>query len=247
MLSLKTKQAIGTLAGGIAHDFQNILSEIVGYTDLSRDLAEPGSELDEFLSETEKSCMRAKSLIKLFILFSNDDPPEKMIQSIAKLIEDTTVLTLSGSDITCNFSLPDDLSLVEFDELLMKQVIAVLITNAEEAMPEGGTIRVSAQNITLESEKKKTNPVLKQGNYVKISIQDQGKGIPEEVLHKLFDPYFSTKERGTQKGMGIGLSIAYSVIEKHGGEINITSKMDKGTIVNIYLPAFENEAFEETK
>jgi two-component system cell cycle sensor histidine kinase/response regulator CckA len=121
----------------------------------------------------------------------------------------------------------------------MKHVIAILITNAKEAMTEGEAIRVSAQNIAYGLEKKKPNPLLKDGKYVMISIQDHGKGIPEEDLPKLFDPYFSTKERGIQRGMGLGLSIAYSIVEKHGGDINIKSKMGNGTTVNINLPASE--------
>jgi|GEM_PF-2751484 signal transduction histidine kinase len=230
-------ESIGTLAGGIAHDFNNFLSGILGFTDLSKDLAEPGGEIHEYLSEAEKVCMRAKGLIQQFDLFSKDESPDKKICSIVELIEDMMTITFSGSKIKFEYFLPDDLWPVEFDKTMMKHVIAILVSNAKEAMTEGGTILVSAQNTAYGLEKKKPNPLLKDGKYVTISIQDHGKGIPEEDLFKLFDPYFSTKERGIQKGMGLGLSIAYSIVKKHGGDINIESEMGNGTTVNINLPA----------
>ena len=117
---------------------------------------------------------------------------------------------------------------------------AVFIGDVYTVAP-GGTIRLSAQNVTLEPEKNRPNPLLKDGKYVKISIEDHGTGISEEDLLKLFDPYFSTKEKGTQRGMGLGLSIAYSIVEKHEGYINVESEMGNGTTVSIYLPAFEKE------
>jgi len=165
--------------------------------------------------------------------------------SLVKVIEDTTNLTLSGSNVKCEFSLPAGLWPVKFDKSRMKHVIAILISNAKEAMAGGGIIRVSAQNITLEAEKSEPTLLIKDGHYVKVSIQDHGIGIPEEDLPKLFDLYFSTKERGVQKGMGLGLSITYSIIEKHDGYINVESEMGKGTTVHIYLPVFEKEKLEE--
>jgi len=238
-------ESIGILANGLAHDFNNLLTGILGYTNLSKDFAELGSELHEFLSEAEKACISAKDLTKQFIIFSKGEAPVKKARSLVKLIEDTTTLTLSGSNVECEFSLSDDLWQVEFDKEQMKHVIAILITNAKEAMSEGGKIKVSAQNITFETENDGPWKLIKKGNYVKISIQDRGIGIPEENLPKLFDPYFSTKERGAQKGMGLGLSIAYSIVEKHGGYINIESEMGNGTNVYVYLPTSERETLKE--
>ena len=121
----------------------------------------------------------------------------------------------------------------------MKQAINNLSLNALEAMPEGGIIRVSAENLTIEAEHVESGMPLKEGKYVKICIQDQGVGIPEALLPKIFDPYFSTKEIGTQQGMGLGLTVTYYIIKKHNGYIYVDSKEESGTTVCIYIPASE--------
>jgi PAS domain S-box-containing protein len=239
LIQTQKMEAVGTLAGGIAHDFNNLLTIILGYTDLSQDYAEPGSEIYEHLSEAKKACVRARDLTQQFITFSGGGDPVKEVGSLAKFIEDTTNLTLSGSNVKCEFCLSADLWQVEFDKAQIKHVIANLTRNAKGAMPEGGVIKVSAQNITLEAGKREPGLPVRGGKYVKISIQDRGIGIPEEDLPKVFDPYFSTKDKGVQKGMGLGLSVAHSIIKKHDGHISIESEMGSGTAVYIYLPAFE--------
>ena len=238
-------EAISTLAGGISHDFNNLLTAILGYNELSQDYAESGTQLYDHLAEAQKACMLAKGLIKQFIAFTKSGVPEKKTGSVRKLIRDATNLRLCGSNIKCEFSLSDDLWYAEFDETQMKDVIANLIANAIEAMRDGGIIKVSAKNVTNEGGEKGPRIPFQDGKYLKISIQDQGIGIPEEDLPKLYDPYFSTKERGIQKGMGLGLSIVYSVIKNHDGYIDIESEIGKGTTFNIYLPAFEKQVFEE--
>ncbi|MBI3582877.1 MAG: ATP-binding protein [Nitrospinae bacterium] len=120
----------------------------------------------------------------------------------------------------------------------IKQVVKGLVANAVEAMPNGGVIRVKADNIKIG---KKDNIQLKEDKYIKVSIEDSGVGIPEENLSKIFDPYFSTKERGSQKGMGLGLSICYSIINRHEGLITVDSKVGVGTTFHFYLPTYEKQ------
>jgi len=146
--------------------------------------------------------------------------------------------SLKGSDISCIFSVPEDILPVEVDEEQMKQVIHNITTNAQEAMAEQGTINVSCGNVII-GEKDTLN--LRDGKHVKISIEDQGPGIPEKDLINIFDPYFSTKDMGTQKGMGLGLAVSDSIVKKHDGLITVESKLGTGTTFSIYLPASEKE------
>ena len=144
-------------------------------------------------------------------------------------------------DIDVGFSIPDDISPVEADEEQVKQVILNIITNAQEAMAGQGTINISCENADIGV---KDTLTLRKGKYVKISIKDQGAGIPKEDLVKIFDPYFSTKEMGTQKGMGLGLAISDSIVKQHDGLITVESELGTGTTLSIYLPASEKEIVE---
>jgi CheY-like chemotaxis protein len=178
--------------------------------------------------------MRARDLTQQLLTFSKGGAPIKKTASIDELLKDTTVFTLSGSNVKCKFSIPEDLWSVEIDEGQISQVINNLIINADQAMPEGGTISISAENVIIGAED--VLP-LKEGRYLKIKIQDQGIGIPEEYLQKIFDPYFTTK----QKGSGLGLTIAYSIIKNHKGYIAVKSKLGVGSKFSIYLPALEKQ------
>ena len=134
----------------------------------------------------------------------------------------------------CEFSLAEDLWLAEVDAGQIGQVIRNMVLNAREAMPEGGVVSVRAENVVLGPQE---NPSLPPGDYVRVSIADQGGGIAKEVLPKIFDPYFSTKQRGNQKGMGLGLTICHTVIQKHGGAIAVESEPGVGTTFHLHLPA----------
>ncbi len=128
---------------------------------------------------------------------------------------------------------------MEHDSKQIQDAITNVLKNAVEAMPQGGAITVQAENLVIDNKVKDPALPLNEGRYVKISIKDEGPGIPEEHMDKVFDPYFSTKSRGVQKGMGLGLTTAYAVVEKHGGHITLSSTTGVGTTVNIYLPASE--------
>jgi len=142
---------------------------------------------------------------------------------------------LANTNISCECNIPDDLYMVEIDEQQIKQVIINLTKNAMESSSE--KIRVYARNITVSS---KDKILLNEGDYIRLSIEDNGSGIPEENLTKIFDPYFSTKEMGSVKGQGLGLSICYSIVKKHEGLITVDSKAGVGTTFHVYIPAYES-------
>ncbi|MBW2642824.1 MAG: response regulator, partial [Deltaproteobacteria bacterium] len=209
-------EAIGVLSGGIAHDFNNLLSIITGNIELAKDDVKPEMGISEFLHEAEEASLKAQKLTNQLITFSKGGTPVKKIGSIQDMIKETTNYILSDSNIRCDFLVSQDLWPVEFDQDQMKHAINNMIVNAAESMPDEGTIDVRAENISIIT---KQSLPLSEGNYVKISIRDHGVGIPEKHLPKIFDPYFSTKEMGTQKGMGLGLATTYSIINRHGGHI----------------------------
>lgn len=238
-------EAIGTLAGGIAHDFNNLLSVVLGNISLAKEYEKPESDVSKFLNDAEKGCLRAKDLTHKFITFSRGGRPIKKTVSIAEFLKDTSDLVLSGSNVKCECLIPEDLWLVEIDKLQMTHVIDNMITNATEAMPKGGTIKLTAENLVIGKDDKEAFSRQRQGRYVRISIQDQGVGISEQHLPMIFDPYFSTKEKGARKGMGLGLSIAHSIVKQHHGFMTVGSELEVGTTFHIYLPAAERGAVEE--
>jgi PAS domain S-box-containing protein len=238
-------ESVGTLAGGIAHDFNNILTGIMGNIGLAMRHVEPKSKAEERLLEAEKASLRARDLTQQLLTFARGGAPIKQIASITELLEESVTFALRGSNIGCEFSLADNLWSVEVDEGQVNQVITNLVINADEAMPEGGVLNIGAKNRVV---KTRTTLPLPEGNYVEITIEDHGVGISREHLSKIFDPYFTTK----QKGSGLGLSTAYSIVKNHGGYITAKSKLGVGTTFHIYLPAsekpipVEKEAVTET-
>jgi len=238
LLKADALESLGILAGGIAHDFNNILTGILGNITLAMMYAKPGDKIFERLKEAENASLRAKDLTQQLLTFSRGGEPIKKTAFISKLLEDTVAFVLSGSNVRCEFSISGDLWPVEVDEGQISQVINNLIINADHAMPGGGIIKVNAENIAVDVEQ---GLPLKEGNYIKISVEDQGIGIPEEHLQKIFDPYFTSK----QKGSGLGLATAYSIVKRHDGYIQVKSELGKGTTFNIYLPASSKEILIE--
>lgn len=241
LLKAKKLESVGVLAGGIAHDFNNLLTSVVGNISLAKMEIKPGSKAFRNLVEAEKASIQTKELTARLITFSKGGEPVKETVSIGNLVKDSVDSLLKGSDIDAGFSIPDDISPVEVDEEQIKQVIHNIITNAQEAMAGQGTINVSCENADIGV---KDTLTLEGGKYVKISIEDQGPGIPEKDLANIFDPYFSTKEMGTRKGMGLGLAVSDSIIKKHDGLITVKSELGRGTALSIYLPASEKEIVE---
>jgi PAS domain S-box-containing protein len=228
-------ESIGVLAGGIAHDFNNLLTVILGNISLLKIYISKEHKMYDRLTDAENACMKAKELSYRLLTFSKGGEPLKEETLISNILKRTVTLTLGYSPASYELIIPDNLYPVKIDEGQIEQVLRNIVNNAREAMPDGGTIRVYAENISVSKENRLP---LKEGNYVKISIEDRGCGISEENLPKIFDPYFTTKDIGAEKGQGLGLSICYSIIKTHGGLISVESRTGLGTTVHIYLPAF---------
>jgi PAS domain S-box-containing protein len=242
LLKARKLESIGLLAGGMAHDFNNLLSIIMGNISMVQDDVKPEDQIGQLLNDAQEASRRAQELTRQLITFSKGGAPVKQLGSIKDLLKEIIIFIPADSNVKCEFSIPPDLSPVEFDEGQMQHAFKNLIINAAESMPESGLIKVRAENLIFKSEIEEKSLALAAGEYVKISIQDHGVGICSENLALIFDPYFSTKEMGTQKGMGMGLATTYSIIKKHGGNILVESEVDAGTTATIYLPAYVKKA-----
>ncbi len=226
-------ESLAILAGGLAHDFNNILTAIIGNLSLIKlrmSKTDCPSKLLELVEKAETASLRAQGLTQQLLTFSKGGAPIKKAATIQELILSTVEFTLRGSKVRYEVNLPDDLWPVEIDEGQISQVVNNLTINALQAMPDGGQFYVFAENIELDENE--TLP-LTSGKYVKISFKDTGKGIPRELLPRIFDPYFTTKK----KGSGLGLASTYSILKKHGGYITVESEVGKGTTFIFYLPA----------
>lgn len=234
LLKSQKLESLGILAGGIAHDFNNLLTGIMGNISLARTSLKPEDIACTRLREAEKASLRARELTRQLLTFSKGGAPVKETASIGELIKDSTEFALRGSQVKSACRIPADLWTVEVDLGQMSQVIHNLVMNADQAMQHGGTIEVHCENAVIEAGN--VLPIA-QGRYVKISIKDQGTGIPKEDLQRIFDPYFTTK----QKGSGLGLATVYSIIKKHHGYITVDSQPGVGTVFHIYLLASQKE------
>ena len=228
-------ESIGMLAGGIAHDFNNILTGILGNVSLARIYAKDDEIIKERLNEAEKAVMRARDLTQRLLTFSKGGLPIKKILDIANLIEESTKFVLAGSKAKSIIQRAAGLWAIEADEGQINQVLNNIIFNADQAMPEGGIINIQVENYLADIDNLQS---LNPGKYVKVSITDQGIGIPSEHLLKIFDPYFTTKKRGS----GLGLATAFSIVKNHNGKIEVVSELGKGSTFTVYLPATEAAA-----
>ena len=238
LLKADKLESLGVLSGGIAHDFNNILTSILGNISIARMFAKPGDKIFERLEEAENDCMRARVLTQKILTFSRGGAPIMKTAFISELLRDSAGFALSGSNVRCEFSIPDDLWRIEVDEGQIAQAISNLIINASQAMPGGGVINLLAENIVVDE---RQGIPLNNGGYVKISVTDHGIGIPKEHFQQIFDPYYTTKRGGS----GLGLAIAYSIVKRHNGYIDVKSIPGKETTFSIYLPASPKEALAE--
>jgi PAS domain S-box-containing protein len=224
-------EAVGELAGGIAHDFNNLLGGIFGYLDLAHLQAEMegNSRVAETLSKATDVLDKAKYLTQQLLTFSKGGAPIRKTQSITECIRKSVSFALSGSNIVPVLKIPADIWLCDIDKNQVEQVLDSMTINARQAMPQGGKLEVVARNVPVGEGPDGLPPLA----YVRVSIHDQGPGIPKENLPRIFEPFFTTK----QMGSGLGLATSYSIVKKHGGQIDVESEVGKGTAFHIYLPA----------
>ena len=225
-------ESVGILAGGIAHDFNNILTALLGNVTLARMYATNPPKIIERLNEAEKAAMRARELTQRLLTFSKGGQPMKKITTLKNALSESVLLSLSGSKTRPELGIADELWNVDIDEGQITQVFNNLIINADQAMPNGGILKVKAGNLIVTDDKAMQLPA---GDYIRITFTDQGEGIPPENLVKIFDPYFTTKKGGS----GLGLATAYSIIKNHNGKIEVESTPGAGSTFTIYLPAYK--------
>ena len=235
-------ESVGVLAGGIAHDFNNLLTSILGNLSLARLYVCPGEAALDRINDAERASLRARDLTQQLLTFSKGGAPVKKTASIVDILNDSTSFALRGSNVRYRIEVPQDLWAAELDEGQISQVIHNLVLNADQAMAEGGEIIVSADNCTIPTNARIN---LQPGKYICISVKDTGIGIPVEILPHIFDPYFTTKE----KGSGLGLASSYSIVSNHAGTISVVSVPGSGSTFQVYLPASADapEAIAETE
>jgi len=237
-------ESVGILAGGIAHDFNNLLAAIMGNISLAKMFLNTDSacKVPSLLDHAEEASEAARELSFRLLTFSKGGTPVRKICAIEDIFRKSAKLSLSGSNIFCNISFSPDLYPVEVDEGQMTQVFNNIIINAKEAMPEGGTINIRARNVSVSED---NSSFVRAGEYVCVSIQDSGAGIPEEHMSKIFDPYYTTKGLGSRKGTGLGLSVCQSIIRKHGGHISVESRKGLGSTFHVFIPALAGNRLHE--
>jgi len=233
ILKIQKLESVGALAGGIAHEFNNIMTGIFGNISIAKEQLVKGHPSLKFLEYAERSMNRSVQLTKKLLTFAKGEAPIKEITDMGMLIEETVRLDLVGSNVKPVFDKQDDLWAVEVDRGQIKQAFSNLTVNADQAMPDGGRLFIKLSNVNISEN---TIPNLKKGKYVKITMRDEGIGIPRKYFDKIFDPYFSTK----QTGSGLGLAAVFSIINKHCGNISLDSETNNGAVFTIYIPALDS-------
>lgn len=227
-------ESLGVLAGGIAHDFNNFLAGILGNISFARMLLDPSHKAHKLLGEAEKATQRATDLARQLLTFARGGAPVKKVISVQQVIRESATLVLRGTNVKDVLEIPHSLHNVEADEGQITQAFHNIIINAVQAMPNSGCLTIKAADVRVEEAG--TSHLLS-GDYVMVSFTDEGHGIPPEDLERIFDPYFTTKAKGT----GLGLASVYSIISRHGGHINVISVVGRGTTFEVYLPACGKE------
>lgn len=237
LLKARNSESIAILAGGISHDFNNLLGGILGYANLASTQLASEHPAGRFIRKVEAASLQAKDLVGKFITLAAQWEPVRVRLPVGEMLAEEVWRALGDSPVKVEYDFQPDLCAVEMDAAQMRQAIHNVIVNAVEAMPNGGTLYIDASNIEMPAEMEEQGFALREGRYVKISVRDQGVGISEKNLKKVFDPYFSTKQRGSTKGMGFGLAIVQAIVSRHDGTLFVESEEGVGTVVNIYLPA----------
>jgi PAS domain S-box-containing protein len=236
LIKTQKLEAIGTLAGGIAHDFNNLLQGLFGYLSLAKLSLDQPDVAADLLGQAEKALGLSVNLTTQLLTFAKGGRPVKRRLALATVLEDPVRFALSGSRSDYRLAVDPDLWHVDADEGQIGQVIQNLVLNASESMPQGGTVEIAARNERVPAG---ANPLVPQGGtFVRIDVRDAGTGIAGEHLARIFDPYFTTK----QKGSGLGLATSYSIVRNHDGFIDVASRIGEGSVFSVYLPASADRA-----
>lgn len=238
-LTTSKLESLGTLAGGIAHDLNNILTVISGNIGLAQlEAPNHNGNLLSFLAKAGQAAQHAARLSSQLLTFSKGGAPLKKVASVADLLQHAAEFSLHGSNLRSAIEIEDHLGKAEIDVAQVEQVLNALIINAREAMPNGGSLQLSAENIQINE---KSALPLEHGRYIKIAVADHGPGVPPDLAAKIFDPYFTTKETSS----GLGLAISYSIIRKHGGFLHLESNSPAGATFTFYLPAARGKVLND--
>lgn len=232
-LRLSKLESIGLLAGGIAHDFNNIMTGVLGYISFAKLDLDQDNPIYDRLAEAELAAIEAKNLTQQLLTFAKGGAPVKQMTSIADLLVESATFVLRGSNVRCEWEIPEDLWPVDVDTGQINQVIHNLVINAIQSMPDGGVLTIRGENMILGSSTDIRGASLDEGFYVKLSFADQGVGMTPEQLEQIYDPYFTTKATGT----GLGLTTVFTIINRHDGAITVDSTPGEGTSFDVYLPA----------
>lgn len=231
-------EALGTLAGGIAHDFNNLLVAVLGNLELAEEKIRDEKELHVLIDDARKGALRARDISRQLLTFSKGGEPVRESADLGELVRDAASFYRSGTSVHIEYLMADELWNAEVDPGQISQVLQNLILNATQAMPEGGSISIKCSNREIAVQDDVPVP---SGRYLEIEIRDAGPGMDELVVKQAFDPYFSTKD----KGSGLGLSIVRSIVQRHGGHISLRSRLGEGSVFTIFLPAGESAPVPE--
>jgi two-component system, cell cycle sensor histidine kinase and response regulator CckA len=240
-------EAIGQLAGGVAHDFNNYLTAILGYAQLAMRALAPESPLQRHLVEVQKAAERASTLTRQLLAFSRRQHLERRAINLGDTISEIMKLLrrIIGEDVEVRLIVASNLWTVFADPAQIEQVVMNLAVNSRDAMPQGGRLTIETSNVTLDEGYRQQYPYVRPGKYVQITVSDTGTGITPETQKHIFEPFFTTKEIG--KGTGLGLATVYGIVKQHEGHIHVYSEVGHGTTFKIYLPAADKEAEHEAR
>jgi PAS domain S-box-containing protein len=237
VLQARKLESIGIMAGGIGHDFNNILSAVLGNLELSRRILEPDHKIQELLSSAVEASNRAKDLTTKLLLFTRREGRSVGNIHLQEIFIEYKFEKMLGEKTELQLKFEDDLSAIRIMPDHLKAIIQNLLINADGCMPGGGIICVTAKNLEIDEDRV---PGLAVGKYVQIKIADTGSGIEKDILENIFDPYFTTKNRDSSRGSGLGLAIVHSIVKKNYGSITVRSNKEEGTVFTILLPAVVN-------
>ncbi|MFH1314364.1 MAG: PAS domain S-box protein [Candidatus Eisenbacteria bacterium] len=246
LLQAQKMEAVGALAGGVAHDFNNLLATILGYSDLAmRKLDEQDAVYDD-IKQIADAGSSAADLTRQLLLFSRQQPIKASILDLNDIVGNMIRMLerLIGEDVRISAALEPDLGPISGDRGNLEQVIMNLALNARDAMPDGGEITITTDNVLLTEDQCAVRKDMEPGRYVRMSVSDNGTGMDEATAQRIFEPFFTTKEAG--RGTGLGLSVVYGIVKQHGGRIDVSSRPGEGTTFNVYLKSLPAESRPES-